>query len=174
LKGTFSAQPLNFASLFLCPGMPILSRANDHARIERVSRPRTPNSRLPIVSQEQQDKYRESDISIPSPMVRMRLYVIPENLRHITYRPLLAKWSGSPGQYSDIQTETERIPGDLVPAHEIGGRTPQIGETLQMPAPNKSVSDATVACTDKCEIFRDSASLVTLSNVASVQLTCLC
>jgi hypothetical protein len=46
----------------VCHGL-TQARANDHARIGRVSRPRTLNSRLPIVSQERQDKYRESDLS---------------------------------------------------------------------------------------------------------------
>jgi hypothetical protein len=106
-------------------------------RIRRVSRPRTPNSRFPMVSQDRQYKYRESDISTPSPMVRMRLYGIPESLGHITYRPLLAKWPGSPGQYSDIETEPERIHGHRVPGHEIVACTLQMGQTLHMPGPNK-------------------------------------
>jgi hypothetical protein len=70
-------------------------------------------------------------------MVGMRLFVIPESLGYITYRPLLAKWSGSRDQDSDIQTEPERIRGHRVPAHEIGGCIPQMGQTLEMPGPNK-------------------------------------
>jgi hypothetical protein len=76
-------------------------------------------------------------------MVRMRLYRIPESLGYITYRPLLGKWSGSPGQYSDIQTEPERIHGHHVPGYETGGCTHQMAQTLHMPFPNDWVPDAT-------------------------------
>jgi hypothetical protein len=107
------------------------------------------------------DKYRESDISIPFTMVRMRLYRIPENLGYITYGHFLGKWSGSPGQYSDIQTEREPIHGHDIPGHEIGCSTHQMAQAVHMPGPNKWVPDATVAYLDQCAVFTDSVSLVT-------------